>query len=84
MPPSVITPRPDGLVFREQAAQLCGVTPQAITNWAGPGYIALDGSRARLRVVKRESGRPLYDPVDLAKAELATRARARRGEFAVS
>lgn len=75
--PAQITPRPDGLITRAQAAELCGVTPQAITNWTSIGYGPRD-SRTRLKVTKRERGQPLFSPVDVAKAEYATRKRARR------
>jgi hypothetical protein len=72
-----VIPRPDGLITREQAAQLAGVTPEAITNWVRLGYGPKD-NRCRLPVRRREHGRPLYDPVDVAKAEYATRKLARR------
>lgn len=79
----MVIPRPDGLVTREQAAALCGVTPAAITNWVREGY-GPRGAKIRLRVAARDGMRPLFDPVDLARAELATRKRARRGEYAVA
>lgn len=72
-----IRPRPDGLVTREQAAALARVTPQAVTNWATTGY-KCGGERVKLPVARRESGRPLFDPIEVAKAEYATRRRARR------
>jgi hypothetical protein len=72
-----IVPRPDGLITRPQAAALCGVTPEAITNWSRLGYGPKENRRL-LPVARREHGRPLYDPVEVAKAEYATRRRARR------
>lgn len=72
-----IEPRPDGLITRGQAAALCGVTPEAITNWTRLGYGPRD-ARQKLPVKRREHGRPLYDPIDVARAEHATRKRARR------
>jgi hypothetical protein len=72
-----IVPRPDGLITRDQAAELCGVTPEAITNWSRAGY-GPKHDRRRLPVARREHGRPLYDPVEVAKAEHATAVRARR------
>ncbi len=81
--PDMVTPRPDGLVYREQAAALCGVTPAAITNWVREGY-GPKGTRVKLRVAGHDGARPLFDPVDLARAEHATRKRARRGEYAVA
>lgn len=71
--------RPDGLITREQAAALCDVTPQCITNWSTIGYRLRDSKEtAVLPVAKREGRAPLYRPVDVAKAEYATRKRARR------
>jgi hypothetical protein len=73
--------REDGLIDRDTAAQLCGVTPDAVTIWATRGYIAvIAGERQRryLPVAKREGRTPLYDPVEVAKAEHATRKRGRR------
>ena len=73
--------RDDGLIDRETAADLCGVTPDAVTIWATRGYIVVvNGKRERkyLPVVKREGRTPLYDPVEVAKAERPTRKRGRR------
>lgn len=77
--------RGDGLIDRDQAAELCGVTPDAVTLWATRGYMAAaggDGGRVRVRrflpVAAREGRRPLYDPVEVQKAEYATRRRGRR------
>ena len=73
--------RGDGLIDRDQAAELSGVTPDAVTVWATRGYmITVNGRRERrwLPVVKREGRKPLYDPVDVQKAEHATRRRGRR------
>ena len=72
-----ITPRADGLITRDQAALLCGVTPEAITNWSRLGY-GPKASRRKLPVARRESGRPFYWPADVIEAEYATRRRARR------
>jgi hypothetical protein len=72
-----ITPRPDGLITRAQAAELCGVTPEAITNWSRLGY-GPRADRRYLPVKRRERGHPLYDPVEVAKADHATARRARR------
>jgi hypothetical protein len=71
--------RGDGLIDRSQAAELCGVDPDTVTLWSTRGYLLRDGSERRhLPVAKREKGRPLYDPVEVAKAEYATALRARR------
>lgn len=73
--------RDDGLIDRETAAELCGVTPDAVTIWATRGYIVIingERRRAYLPVAKREGRTPLYDPVEVAKAERATRKRGRR------
>jgi hypothetical protein len=75
----------DGLVDREQAAELSGITPDAVTLWATRGYmvtVVTDGEKQRVRrflpVAKREGRKPLYSPVEVQKAELATRKRGRR------
>ena len=73
--------RGDGLIDRDQAAELCGVTPDAVTIWATRGYMAtIGGERVRrfLPVAKREGRKPLYSPVEVQKAEFATRKRGRR------
>ena len=71
--------RADGLVTRAEAALLCGVSPDAITNWVNRGYWSDALHRqVHLPVAKREGRAPLFDPIELAKAELATRKRARR------
>lgn len=74
--------RADGLIGREQAAELCGVSPDAVTIWATRGYwVTLPGGyreHRRLPVAKREGRSPLYDPIEVAKAEKATRKRGRR------
>jgi hypothetical protein len=71
--------RGDGLIDRSQAAELCGVDPDTVSVWATRGYMSRDGSeRHWLPVAKRENNHPLYDPVEVQKAEWATRERARR------
>ncbi len=77
--------RGDGLIDRDQAAELSGVTPDAVTIWATRGYVAtciVDGERVKMRqflpVAKREGRKPLYDPVEVQKAEFHTRKRGRR------
>ena len=73
--------RGDGLVDRDQAAELSGVTPDAVTVWATRGYVVtIAGKKERrwLPVAKREGRKPLYNPIEVQKAELATRKRGRR------
>lgn len=77
--------RGDGLIDRDQAAELCGVTPDAVTIWSTRGYIATvikGGAKVKVRqyllVAKREGRKPLYDPVEVQKAEWHTRKRGRR------
>lgn len=67
----------DGLIDVEQAAELCGVKPVTIRAWTQRGYGPKDGRR-RLPVAKRENGRVLLDPVEVAKADHATKGPARR------
>ena len=52
-----------------QAAAYAGVTTAAVTNWRRRGH---------LRPVGHQHGRPIYILLDVAKAEHATRRRARR------
>ena len=63
--------RGDGLIDRDQAAELAGVTPDAVTLWATRGYMARNGKQRTCGcpVAKREGRKPLYDPVEVAKAE---------------
>jgi hypothetical protein len=70
--------RGDGLIDRDQAAELCGVTPDAITIWATRGYwVTIKGEKQhrKLPVAKREGRKPLYNPIEVQKAEHATRRR---------
>jgi hypothetical protein len=77
--------RGDGLIDRDQAAELCGVTPDAVTMWATRGYKSRDGKeRYWLPVALREGRKPLYDPVEVQKAEYHTRKRGRRDFFPVA
>ena len=68
--------REDGMLTIEQAALLCGVKPVTVRNWANRGYGPKE-SRRRLPV-KREDGRLLVDPIELAKADHASKGPARR------
>ena len=79
--------RGDGLIDRDQAAELSGVTPDAVTVWATRGYmVTVRGEKVRrfLPVAVREGRKPLYDPVEVQKAEYATRKRGRRDTFPVA
>lgn len=58
------------LITTSEAATLAGVTVAAISNWRDRGLLAQSGTDHR--------GRPLYRFLDVAKAERATRDRARR------
>jgi len=60
----------DSLIAANEAAGLCGVAAATIRTWAGRGTITAEGSDHR--------GRKLYRLLDVAKAERATRERARR------
>jgi hypothetical protein len=73
-----IVPRPDGLITTDQAAILCGVKPGTIRQWASRGYLTAAGERRILPVTRRDGRALLLDPVEVAKAERATRERARR------
>lgn len=69
--------RDDGLITREMAAELCGVSPDAVSQWISRGYGPRD-HRVKLPVAKREGRTVLLDPVEVAKADHATKYRARR------
>ncbi|MFE1321614.1 hypothetical protein [Kitasatospora phosalacinea] len=58
------------LLTVRQAADLCGLTPNAIWNWQHRGHIRPDGLDGR--------GRPLYSQLTIARAEARTRQRAGR------
>ena len=73
-----IVPRADGFITTEQAAMLCGVKPGTIRQWTSRGYLTAAGEQRKLPVARREGRTLLYSPVEVAKAEYATRARARR------
>ena len=60
---------PFALITASQAAAYANVSVQAIVNWRKRGHLQPAGQRR---------GRPLYRLLDVAKAEYATRKRARR------
>jgi hypothetical protein len=60
---------PFARITTSQAAAYAGVTAAAVTNWRRRGY---------LTPVDHQRGRPIYILLDVAKAEHATRRRARR------
>lgn len=64
-----VTVRIDGLITRDMAAQLCGVSPDAITMWVRRGQIT---------VVRREGRHPLFNLVEVAKANQLLRKDPRR------
>jgi hypothetical protein len=70
--------RADGLITRAEAAALCGVRPDTISQWISRGYQTRDGQQAKLPVAKREGRTVLLEPVEVQKAEYATAVRARR------
>jgi hypothetical protein len=59
------------------AAQLCGVNPDTISQWISRGY-GPKGARRKLPVAKREGRSILLDPIEVARADHATKERARR------
>jgi len=60
----------DSLITTNDAATLCGVSAQAVRMWANRGLLTATGLDER--------GRKLYRLLDVAKAERATRDKARR------
>ena len=69
--------RDDGLITRETAAELCGVSPVTVSQWISRGYGPKEGRR-KLPIAKREGRTILLDPIEVAKADHATKYRARR------
>jgi hypothetical protein len=70
-----VTPRRDGRVSRAQAAALCRVDPDTISQWI---------SRGHLKDVKREGRRVWLEPVELQRVEYKLRERARRPSVSVA
>ncbi|MEJ9080757.1 hypothetical protein WKY82_20275 [Gordonia malaquae] len=69
----------DSLLTAAEASALARVSAISVRNWANRGYRGVDGQWHRLPVSgKDRQGRNLYKLIDVAKAERATRARARR------
>lgn len=64
------------LLTTKQAAYLADVTPQAIRMWVNRGH--LEVAKLNDVEIRDEHGRPRYWRLDVAKAEHATRKRARR------
>jgi DNA-binding transcriptional MerR regulator len=64
----------DAKLTASQAAEYAGVTVQAIVNWRQRGHLHPAGFNGE--------GRRVYRLLDVAKAEHATRGRARRGQEA--
>ncbi|QMU22516.1 hypothetical protein [Gordonia rubripertincta] len=79
-PSGVLTPEGvDSLITGAEAATLCGVSESTIRRWTHRGYVDRNGAGQRLAAAGRDrNGRNLYRLIDVAKAENATRARARR------
>lgn len=61
---------PDMLVTTREAAELCRVKIDTVRKWERRGHLQ--------RVGLNDDGWPVYLAVDVAKAEYATRVRARR------
>jgi hypothetical protein len=64
-----VTVRQDGLITRDMAAQLCGVTPDAVTQWIRRGHVS---------VVRREGRHPLLNLVEVARTSYRLRKQADR------
>ncbi len=77
----IVTPGPGGLITTAQAAALCGVKQATIRKWISRGYQLPSGEQRKLPVARKSGRVSLLDPVEVAKAERATRERARRGVF---
>lgn len=75
---TVITPGPGGVITVSQAAALCGVHPKTVRNWIYRGWHDASGDVVRMPVAWRYRGQLMLDPVEVAKADRATRVKARR------
>ncbi|MFI6496888.1 MerR family transcriptional regulator [Nonomuraea typhae] len=67
---NMLVTRGDGLWTTAQAAQHAKVKPGTIRQWVSRGHLAKAGLD--------EKGHPLFDPIEVAKAEYATHKHARR------
>lgn len=67
----------DSTITYAQAAELAGVDVQVVYNWASRGYRGADGQWQRLDVYVTAEGKRLQ-PIQVLRAEAATRRRARR------
>ncbi len=76
--PLVITPNEAGMITVKQAAAMCGVTEMTVRNWYNRGWHDEDRNVVKMPVAYRHKGIVYLDPVEVAKAELATAERARR------
>lgn len=69
----------ESLLSTTDASRLAGVSVAAISNWRERGYLDATGKRVHLEPAATDRrGRPMYRWIDIAKAEHATRGRARR------
>ena len=72
-----VKPGLHGLITTDQAALLCGVSPVTVRGWINRGW-HVDGEVRKLPVAWRYKGRIMLDPVEVAKADHATKEKARR------
>lgn len=77
MPP-VITPNEAGMITVKQAAAMCGVSEITVRNWANRGWHDEDDNIVKMPIAYKHKGVIYLDPVEVAKAELATAEKARR------
>lgn len=64
------------LLTVEESAEHCGVQPVTIRQWVSRGHLA--------PIARGDKGRLLFNVVDVARAERATRERARRPAFSTA
>jgi predicted DNA-binding transcriptional regulator AlpA len=67
-----IIPTPDGLITLAQAAALTGRSEKTVWAWTKTGYKAPDGTRVKVTVKRRDGWLILVDPVEIARADIAT------------
>jgi hypothetical protein len=69
----------ESLLSTTDAASIAGVSVAAVSNWRERGYLNCNGERVYLEPAGYDRrNRPMYRWIDIAKAEHATRGRARR------
>jgi hypothetical protein len=70
--------RDDGLIYKEQAAELARVRPKTIAVWVHRGHLPVAGIDTRTAANGQSYRVSLYRPIDVIRAEAKLRKAARR------